>query len=276
MFLGAFALTSQAQIETPAPSPFSRLEQVVGLTDVAIEYSRPATRGREIYGNLVPYDELWRTGANKNTIISFSTDVTIAGQTLKAGDYAIFTKPGKESWIVYFYSDSDNWGTPQTWDQAKIAALATVSVVKMPAEMAVESFTITIDDIKSGGANLSILWSNVYVAVPFQVPSDAAVVASIDETLSGPSANDYYTAAVYYLDTNKDIAVAKEYMDKAMTMIEEPRFWQLRQQSLILAKAGDTAGAIKAAKASLQGASVAGNKDYIKLNKDSLKEWGAL
>ncbi len=276
MFLGAFALTSQAQIETPAPSPFSRLEQVVGLTDVAIEYSRPATRGREIYGNLVPYDELWRTGANKNTIISFSTDVTIAGQTLKAGDYAIFTKPGKESWIVYFYSDSDNWGTPQTWDQAKIAALATVSVVKMPAEMAVESFTITIDDIKSDGANLSILWSNVYVAVPFQVPSDAAVVASIDETLSGPSANDYYTAAVYYLDTNKDIAVAKEYMDKAMTMIEEPRFWQLRQQSLILAKAGDTAGAIKAAKASLQGASVAGNKDYIKLNKDSLKEWGAL
>ena len=110
-----FALNVKAQIETPAPSPLSKLEQKVGLTDVSVEYSRPSMRGRTIFGDLVPYGKLWRTGANKNTMISFSEDVTIDGQTLKSGSYAIFTTPNKESWDVVFYSDTNNWGTPQNY-----------------------------------------------------------------------------------------------------------------------------------------------------------------
>ena len=273
-FMSILTLGIQAQIDTPAPSPFSKVEQVVGLTDVSLEYSRPAMRGRTIYGNLVPYNKVWRTGANARTKITFSTAVTIGGKEVPAGTYAIFAKPTASAWDVYFYTEYGGGGAPAELDKSKIAASINVPTIKMP--MQVESFTITFDDLKNDSANIGFIWEDTYVAVPFGVPTDAAVVANIDRVMDGPSANDYYTAAVYYLSTDKDIAVAKKYMDKAMEMIDEPRFWQLRQQSLILAKSGDKAGAIKTAKASLEGAKAAGNQDYVKLNTDSLKEWGAI
>ena len=117
-----FSLGANAQLKMPQPSPSAKIEQVIGLTDVSVEYSRPGMKGRTIYGDLVPYDKLWRTGANKNTMITFSDDVKVGGKELKAGSYAIFTKPGKENWEVIFYSDTENWGTPREWDDAKVAA----------------------------------------------------------------------------------------------------------------------------------------------------------
>ncbi|WP_273274418.1 DUF2911 domain-containing protein [Maribacter polysiphoniae] len=270
--LASFSI--EAQIKTPQPSPSSTLMQTVGLTDVTVTYSRPAMRGRTIFGDLVPYDNLWRTGANKNTTIEFSTDVTIDGQELKAGSYAIFTKPGKTSWEVIFYSDTNNWGTPQKWDDSKVAAKTTVEVLTMP--MDVESFMIVIDEISNDAATLGILWEKTYVGVKFEVPTDATVMQNIDKVLNGPGADDYYAAAVYYSSTDKDINKAKEFMDKAMAMTKEPAFWQLRQQSLIQAKAGDKKGAIATAKKSLAAAEKAGNADYVKMNKDSLKEWGGM
>lgn len=267
-------LGTYAQINTPAPSPSAKIEQVVGLTDVSLEYSRPAMRGRTIFGNLVPYGKIWRTGANLRTKITFSTDFTVGGKELKAGTYAIFTKPQANEWEVYFYTDYAGGGSPREWDDSKVAAYVKVPVFKMP--MDIESFTMTFDDLKSDGANLGMLWENTYVAVPFGVPTDATVSAEIERVMAGPSAGDFYSAAVYLSDNGKDINKAKEYMDKAMSMIEKPRFWQLRQQSLILAKTGDKKGAIKAAQASLADAKASNNDDYIKLNTDSLKEWGAL
>ncbi len=263
----------EAQIQTPAPSPASKLMQTVGLTEVIVDYSRPSMRGRTVFGDLVPYGKLWRTGANAYTKISFDTDVTIAGQEVKSGTYSIFSKPSEKNWEVFFYSDTQGGGTPREWDEAKVVAKATVPVY--PIDMPVETFTITIDDVKSNGANLGIIWDNVYVAIPFEVPADKTVMSSIDKVLAGPSAGDYYAAAVYYSSEDKDINKAKEWMNKAMSMTEKPAFWQLRQQSLILAKAGDKKGAIAAAKKSLTGAEAAGNDDYVKMNKDSLKEWGA-
>ncbi|WP_396637972.1 DUF2911 domain-containing protein [Maribacter sp. R77961] len=263
----------EAQIQTPAPSPASKLMQTVGLTEVIVDYSRPSMRGRTVFGDLVPYGKLWRTGANAFTKISFDTDVTIAGQEVKSGTYSIFSKPSEKNWEVFFYSDTQGGGTPREWDEAKVVAKATVPVY--PIDMPVETFTITIDDVKSNGANLGIIWDNVYVAIPFEVPADKTVMSSIDKVLAGPSAGDYYAAAVYYSSEDKDINKAKEWMNKAMSMTEKPAFWQLRQQSLILAKAGDKKGAIAAAKKSLTGAEAAGNDDYVKMNKDSLKEWGA-
>ena len=120
-FLAA-GVTMQAQIETPQPSPSAKLEQKVGLTDVTVEYSRPAMRGRTIFGDLVPYGQLWRTGANANTKITFSDNVTIGDTSLKAGTYAVFVKPTAKMWEVIFYTDSSNWGTPGEWDEAKVAA----------------------------------------------------------------------------------------------------------------------------------------------------------
>jgi hypothetical protein len=270
----AFVLTFglNAQIETPQPSPFAEMEQVVGLTDVKIEYCRPSMRGRKIFGDLVPYDKLWRTGANANTKITFGDDVTIDGQTLKAGTYAIFTKPGMESWDVMFYSDASNWGTPRNWDEAMVVAKTTATAYAM--EYPVETFTITLDNLTSNSAVMGFMWENLYVPVKFEVPTDAKATASIEKMMSGPGAGDYFSAAVYYLNEGKDMAKAKMWIDKATEMTaKEPRFWFLRQKSLIYAKMGDTKGAIESAKKSLELAEKAGNADYVKMNKDSLKEW---
>lgn len=262
-----------AQINTPAPSPAASLTQTVGLTDFSVEYSRPGMRGRTIFGNLVPYGKVWRTGANQRTKITSSTAFTVGGEELKAGTYAIFTKPEADAWTVYFYTEHQGGGAPREWDDSKVAAMVKVKVEQMP--MTIESFTITMDDLSNDGAKLGLLWENAYVGVPLGVPANKTVLASIEKTMSGPSAGDYYNAAVYLASTDQKLDEAAKYMDKAMSLTKEPAFWQLRQQSLLLAKTGDKKGAIKAAKASLTGAMTAGNADYIKLNKDSLKEWGA-
>ncbi|NER14039.1 DUF2911 domain-containing protein [Leptobacterium flavescens] len=267
------ALTVNAQVTTPQPSPTAKIEQKVGLTDVSVTYSRPSMKGRTIFGNLVPYGELWRTGANANTVISFSDDVKVGGQELKAGSYAIFTKPSATSWEVIFYADTNNWGTPGEWDESKVAAKVSANVVKVPFK--VESFTIDFNNLGNSGANLEFIWEQAYVAVPFEVPTEKAVLASIERTMSGPSVNDYYSAAVYYLEEGKDLNKAKEWINKAISNREQPAFWMYRQKSLILAKMGDKKGAIAAAKESLKLAKAAPNADYVKLNEDSLKEWGA-
>ncbi|NRD24135.1 DUF2911 domain-containing protein [Winogradskyella litoriviva] len=277
LVLFTFALTllfsANAQIKTPQPSPAAKLEQVVGLTDVAIEYSRPAMNGRTIFGDLVPYGKLWRTGANKNTMVTFSDAVEIGGKELKAGAYAIFVTPSEKSWEVIFYTDTNNWGTPKEIDESKVAVRVTAEVY--PIEMDIQSFTISVDDITSSSAVIGMMWEKTYVGVEFKVPTDKTVSAAIEKVMAGPSANDYYAAAIYYLAEGKDIKQAKEWMDKAMSMIKEPRFYQLRKQSLIYAAAGDKKGAIEIAKKSLEGSKKAGNADYIKMNEDSLKEWGA-
>jgi hypothetical protein len=271
----AVTFTVNAQIETPQPSPLQKIEQKVGLTDVSVQYSRPSMKGRTVFGDLVPYGKLWRTGANQNTMVTFSTDVMVGESTLKAGSYAIFSKPNKDNWEVIFYSDTNNWGTPQKWDESKVAATVNAKVYDIP--MDIETFTVSFDDLTNDSAVLGIMWEKTYVAVKFDVPTDKAVTTAINKVMNGPSADDYYAAARYYLESGKDINKAVVWMDKAIEMTKEnPRFWWLRQQSLIKAKAGDKKGAIKAAKASLEGAEKAGNADYIKMNKDSLKEWGAM
>lgn len=269
----ALALNVNAQIQTPQPSPSSKIEQKVGLSDVTLEYSRPSMRGRTIFGDLVPYDAIWRTGANARTKITFSTDVTIDGQNLAAGTYAIFTKPGVESWDVYFYTEHNGGGTPKEWDDTKVAAKVNTPVYKMP--MKIETFTMTFDALSNNNATLGILWEDVYVGVTFDVPTDNMVLTNINDVMNGtPTGNDYYAAAVYYLQEGKDVKQAKIWIDKAISMAgDKVQFWQLRQQSLIYAKAGDKTGAIDAAKKSLIASEAAGNADYVKMNKDSLKEW---
>ncbi len=273
LFTVMISLSMSGQISTPAPSPFSKIKQKVGLTDVTLEYSRPSMKGRTIYGGLVPFDKIWRTGANARTKITFSDDVVVSGQTLKAGSYAIFTKPGASSWEVYFYTDTSGGGTPQNWDDSKVAAKATAEVSTM--EMDVETFTMTFDDLHNNGATLGMIWEKTYVGVPFEVPTQAKASASIESAMKGPSANDYFSAAMYYFQEGMDMGKAKEWIDKAVAM-NENAFWMSRQQSLIYAKMGDKKGAIAAAKKSLEAAKAAKNDDYIKMNMDSLKEWGAM
>ncbi len=264
----------ELKITTPQPSPLGMVSQRVGLTDVAIEYSRPGVKGRTIFGDLVAFGKTWRTGANSNTKVTFSSDVTIDGQPLKAGSYGLYSVPNKDSWEVMFYTESDKNGVPRDWDDSKIAAKTTVNVEALP--MNVETFTISINDVTSTTAVLGILWEKTYVAVAFEVPTDEMVSETIDAVMAAtPKAGDYYNAAIYYSQQDKDIKKANEWMEKAMSLTEKPAFWQLRQQSLIYAKMGNSEKAIAVAEKSLELSKEAGNEAYIKMNTESLSEWGA-
>jgi hypothetical protein len=259
-----------AQIQTPAASPEQTLTQSVGLSSVTVQYSRPAMRGRTIFGDLVPMDKLWRTGANKNSLVTFESDATVGGSPLKAGTYALYTVPSKDEWTVYFYTDTENWGLPKPWDENKIAAVYKVKAQSL--DSSVESFTITIDKVTDSGAHLTISWENTSVAIPFGFDTESAVMQTIERTMNGPAAGDYYQAAVYYLNADKDINKAKTWIDKAIAM-SEPAYWYYRQKALIYAKSGDKKGAIAAAERSMELAQAAGSQDYVAMNKKSLAEW---
>jgi len=268
LFVGV--ISANAQIKTPAPSPFSKVEQVVGLTDVTLEYSRPAMRGRTIFGNLVPFDKIWRTGANARTKITFSDDITIEGDTLKKGSYAIFTKPAADSWEVYFYTDYEGGGAPRNWDDSKVALKTTAKTESMP--MPVQSFTMSFDDLTEASGVIGMLWENTYVGVKFNVPTDAIASKSIESVMSGPSANDYNNAASYYRKNGKDLKQALIWSTKA-TELNKSAFWMMREKSLIHAAMGDKKGAIEAAKKSMEVAEKAGNAAYVKMNKESIANW---
>ena len=263
---------TKLKITTPQPSPKATVEQRVGLTDISVEYSRPGVKGRAIFGDLVPFGKTWRTGANSNTKVTFSSDVSIDGQTLNAGSYGLYTVPNENSWEVMFYSESDNSGVPRDWDDTKVVAKTSVEVYSMP--MNVETFTITFDDVSGTSAVIGLLWEKTYIGIKFEVPTDKLVSETIDAVMAAsPEAGDYYNASIYYRQQDLDIKKANEWMEKAMSLTENPAFWQLRQQSLIYAKMGDTEKAIAVAEKSLELSKKAGNEAYIKMNTQSLAEW---
>lgn len=139
----------QAQVKTPQSSPKAFLSQVVGLTDVEIEYSRPSTKGRVIFGDLVPFGKLWRTGANANATVSFSEEVVIDGKTLKKGKYALYITPRVDSWEIVFYSKTDNWGIPEVWNEADVALKTNVKPEIVDRNT--ETFTINISNLDNYG-----------------------------------------------------------------------------------------------------------------------------
>jgi len=266
------ALTgAEAQVRTPQPSPKSTLEQVVGLTNVTVDYSRPSAKGRRIFGDLVPFGKLWRTGANSNTIVSFSEDVVIDGKTLKKGKYSIFTTPKSDNWEVIFYTDTENWGNPEQWSDAKVALKTTAKSENLNRK--VETFTIGINNLDNDSADLEISWENTLVAVKFAVPTKKTALESIKKALSGPTANDYFASAQYYYQIGDDYKTSLEYINKALELSSDKPFYYNRLKSLIQAKLGDKKGAIETAKISLAAAEAAKNNDYVKMNKDSISEW---
>jgi len=266
------AFSVNAQIESPQPSPFGKIEQKVGLTDVTVEYSRPGMRGRTIFGDLVPFGEIWRTGANANTKITFSDDVKINGKDLKKGSYSIYTKPQEDSWEVMFYSSTDNWGVPQEWDESKVTLKVTAETMEMPMNM--ETFTIVIDDLKNDSAALNFIWENTIAMLKIEVPTETKAMASIEKVMNGPNANDYFAAGTYYHEAGKDLDKAYKWVSKATEMAGDQAFWMLRRKSLIEAEMGKKQEAIATAKKSMASAEKANNADYVKMNKESIAEWG--
>ncbi|PWL24760.1 MAG: dihydrolipoamide dehydrogenase [Fluviicola sp. XM-24bin1] len=268
-------MSASAQIETPQPSPAAEVKQTVGLTEVSVSYSRPSKKKREIFGNLVPYNEMWRTGANKNTMITTDRILIFDKDTLQPGTYAIFTKPSVGTWEVYFYTDTENWGTPENWDDSKVAATASAMTTTM--NDVTETFTIGFDNLTSKGADLTFTWDKTKASVSFKVATESQVMADIEKVMNGPSANDYYRAANYYLEAGKDMNQALEWVNKSIEMDGgEGKFWVLRRKALIQAELGDYKGAIETAEKSKVGAEAAGYDNYIKMNEESIAEWSKM
>lgn len=274
LFLLAIAVSSfaaEAQIKTPAPSPLATVKQVVGLTDVEVVYSRPSMKGRTIFGDLVPFGKPWRTGANKNTTVSFSEDVVIGGKTLAKGKYAIYTIPKADVWEVFFYTDTDNGGLPEEWSDSKVALKAVAKPESLNRN--VESFTIGINGLDNNYGILELSWEKTLVPVKFEVSTQKMAMASIDRVMAGPGANDYYSAGQYLFQSNGDMTKALGYVNKAIEMNKDKPFWMYRMKSLIQAKMGDKKGAVESAKTSLALATEAKNADYMKMNSENIAEW---
>lgn len=262
---------SFSQIQRPMASPEAEIEQTVGLTEIEIEYFRPSKNNREIFGNVVPYNELWRTGANENTKFTTGDDIVFGKDTLKAGTYALFTKPSADSWDVIFYTEFGNWGTPDDFNENKVALRAKAKVVQL--NDVVETFTISIDNTTTKSADLNFSWDKTRATLNFTVPTDKKMSANIDKVMAGPSANDYFASAEFYYKEKKDMKKALEWINKAVEIRGESAFWMTRLKSLIQAELGDYKGAIETAKKSLAEAEKAEYKAYIDMNKVSIEEW---
>lgn len=260
-----------AQVTVPAASVHETTKTTVGLTEVSLDYSRPSKRDRVVFGNVVPYGKLWRTGANANTTIKFSDDVKIDGQMIEAGKYAIFTIPNEDQWEVFFYNETDNWGNQVQWNDKKVAAKTTVKTHSLNTTQ--ETFSISLDNITNDSAMLTFAWDDVMAAVKFEVPTDRKAMASIEKTMkASPKAQDYLSAANYYYATDRDIKQAKEWIDLGIKMLDKPAFYQLHAQALIHAKAGDKKSAMKIAEKSLLASKMAKDGAYIRMNKELIEQ----
>ncbi len=265
-----FSASSFAQLKTPAASPSAKVIQTVGLTDIEIHYSRPGTRDRTIFGpdGVVRYGNFWRTGANAATKIIFSDDVTISDKELKAGTYALLTKPEASIWTFNFYSyESGNWTS-----YVKKEPVTSVRTQKTTVSDSIETFTISLDNITMETADLVFSWENTKVTLPVKVEVHKKTMAGIEKMLAGPSSFDYFRAALYLHERGQDLNTALQYIQKA-TKGENPRFFQVHREALILADLGRKAEAIAVAKKSLELSKKAGNDDFIRLNEKSIKEW---
>ena len=257
-------LAQTPKVDFPAASPACTLKQHVGLTDIEIVYSRPGVKGRPIFGGLVPYGQVWRTGANNATKITFSTPVKLNGAEIPAGTYALFTIPGETEWTIIINKGAAQWGAFQYNETNDL-----VRVKATPLKLAepVETFTIEINDIRDESATLNLTWEKTRVPVKLEVELVSKLVPQIEAVMSAAEGRKpYYQAALFYYDHGQDLQKASKWVDAAIA--EREAYYIVNLKARILAKLGDKEGAIAAAKRSTELAIKAKDTGYVKLNED--------
>jgi hypothetical protein len=265
MFLLLFSAGStEAQINTPRPSPNATVSQQIGLMTASISYSRPGVKGRKIFGDLVPFDKMWRTGANEPTKLSFSDSVTIEGNKLPAGDYALYTIPGQNEWTIILGKKA----TVAVGDYKDDLQAARFKVKSSGNTQMVESFTIDFTDVTSNSAYIQLSWENTVVRFKVETDVDNKVMAQIKSKLG--DTQPYYQAASYYYDTNRDMKQALEWVNKDIE--HNPRFFTLNLKAKIQMRMKDYKGAIESANKSIELAKAAKNDDYVRLNEKLIEE----
>ncbi len=254
---------SQAQpIRTPQPSVAQTVKQEFALGSVEVNYARPSKKGRAIFGDLVPYGAIWRTGANAATTITFSDEVIIGDKKVPAGKYGLLTIPDKSEWTVIITKQTDVT-SPGAYKQDQDVARVKVAPVAMP--LTVETFMITFDNATSSSIDMVMLWDQTAVSVPIKMEVDSKVMAQINNTMTKDN-KPYFQAAMYYMENGKDLNQANTWFDKAIDQNPQA-YWVYHQKANCLAKMGKKADAITVANKSLDMARAANNPDYVTLNQ---------
>lgn len=269
---GLLMLGANAQIKTPQPSPIASFKQAFGLGEISVNYSRPAMKGRVVFGDLVPFDKIWRTGANNSSKVTFSDDVIIEGNKLAAGEYALYTIPGKTEWTVIFHKNTKMWGLGEPGDYKEENDALRIKVKPTALNYNVESFTIDVSDVAPSSCKMNISWERTKVTFNVVTEIDAKIMASIEKTFNPKvEAGSYYSAASYYYEAGKDMGKALEWINAAIAMRADA-YWMVHLKAKILKNMNNTAAAIEAAKQSREMAAKEGNPDYVALNDKLIAE----
>jgi len=265
---GAFYFSDAQQLTTPQASPTTTIKQNFALSTIELSYSRPGIKNRKIFGDLVPYGKVWRTGANNATTLTFGEEVMIGGTKIPAGKYGLLTIPDPSEWTIIISKQTDVT-SPDAYKQDQDVVRVKAKTSELP--FSVETFTMSFDDVKSNSCNLGMLWDKVYVTLPISVDVDSKVMKQIDEAINKDN-RPYYSAAQYYYDNGKDLNQALSWINKATEAVPNAQPWVHTLKTRILAKMGKKQEAIAAANNAIRVAKETKFPDFVKQNEDILKD----
>lgn len=257
-----------AQISTPQPSPLSTVNQKIALSEATVTYSRPSTKGRKIFGDLVAFGKLWRTGANMATVLKLSDEAKIAGNTVPAGEYSLLSIPGEKEWTMILNKNSKLSGTYNYKQEEDVLRFQAKSE---RLNYLTETFTINFSDLKEGSATLDIIWEQTKVSFQIEFEYDSKVAKQITDKMAGPSKGEYFTAARYYYETKRDLNKALEWIDKALENNE--KYWILTVKAKIQAELGKFKDAIATAQKAKDLALKDEDDSYVKQNEENMAKW---
>ena len=263
-----FTSASAQGLKTPMPSPTQTLKQAFALSDITIEYSRPSIKGRTVFGDLVPYGKVWRTGANSSTKITFGDDMKVNGTNVKAGTYAIYTVPNKDNWDIMLYKDLNLGGSVA--DYKKENEVLRFNVKTKALSDKVETFTINVADITPKSANIEFSWEHTHVAFSVVSDYDSLMMKNIEAALAKDT-RPYYAAASYYYESDKDMNKALEWINKAIET-NPKAFWMYNLKSKIEFKLKSYDAAVASAEKVVELAKEAKNEDYIKMGQEMIEK----
>ena len=257
--------------DLPQPSPKGKVEQVVGLTNVSFEYSRPSAKGRVVFGELVPFSKLWRLGANANTIFGFDGAVVIEGNKVEAGKYSLFVTPEQGAWVFHLNKNTELWGTDG------YEASQDVAVWKSAADGSdyTETLTISFDEVKDDKARVDVRWEKTRASFTIEADATEKAMANIKEAMAKPEikAGSYNRCAQYCIDKGVNLKEALTWAEKANSMEPEKKYWMLHTLALAQGANGMTKEAITTANESMALAEKEGDNSYVMKNKTKIAEW---
>ncbi|HLS31244.1 MAG TPA: DUF2911 domain-containing protein [Flavobacteriaceae bacterium] len=242
--LGIFTSSLMAQdFKMPAPSPSVSIDQDFSTSYIKLDYSRPAVKDRKVFGGLIPYDQVWRTGANATTKVSFGEEVEVAGEKIKPGTYTLYTIPGSKEWKVILNTDLDNWGAAG-YDEKKNVLAVDLPVNKLNQPQ--ESFSLTVEDITSNSANLVLAWADVKIEIPVKADNHQRIMRHLEMAMRGENP-PYMSAASYYLSSGEKLEEAEKYIGEAIEQNPEA-YYMYWTQAQIYEKLGKNKKALKSAR----------------------------